>query len=153
MPPVRKTSHLPKPLRSLTDKLTAGSQRAEAKRMDIDAIRARLASGQPEPGRMIRALQREAARRQQQTAVPPPSAEALRLAARAQARVQAEADAQACEAKADAVLFAEASWLPEKLAIIETVSKRESKGVSLTVQMQSTREASGQRELHNLKFS
>ncbi|QQV58268.1 hypothetical protein JK151_23385 (plasmid) [Ralstonia syzygii subsp. celebesensis] len=153
MPPVRKTSHLPKPLRSLTDKLTASSQRAEAKRMDIDAIRARLASGQPEPGRMIRALQREAARRQQQTAVPPPSAEALRLAARAQARVQAEADAQACEAKADAVLFAEASWLPEKLAIIETVSKRESKGVSLTVQMQSTREASGQRELHNLKFS
>ncbi len=50
------------------------------------------------------------------------------------------------------MLFAEASWLPEKLAIVENVSKRESRGVSLTVQMQSTTEASGQRELNSLKF-
>ncbi len=153
MPPLRKTSQLPKPLRNLADKFTASNQRAEARRMDIDAIRARLASGRPEQGRMTRALQREAARRQQEAAMPLPSAEASRLSAQAQALVQAEADAQACEAKADAVLFAEASWLPEKLAIVENVSKRESKGVSLTVQMQSTSEASGQRELHNLKFS
>ncbi|OIN77166.1 hypothetical protein BL248_03520 [Ralstonia solanacearum] len=133
-PPARKTSHMPRPLRNLADKVTGRSQQAEARRMDIDAIRARLASGQPEPGRMIRALQREAEHRQ------------------ATARPPAEADAQACEAKADAVLFAEASWLPEKLAIVENVSKRESRGVSLTVQKQSTTEASGQRELNSLKF-
>ncbi|WP_412769392.1 hypothetical protein [Ralstonia pseudosolanacearum] len=135
-PPARKTSHLPKPLRNLADKVTGRSQQAEARRMDTDAIRARLASGQPEQGRMLRALEREVEHRQRQAA----------------ARPRAEADAQACEAKADAVLFAETAWLPEKLAIVENVSKRESRGVSLTVQMQSTTEASGQRELSYLKF-
>ncbi|MHA6884398.1 hypothetical protein [Ralstonia pseudosolanacearum] len=134
--PVRKTSHLPKPLRNLADKVTGRSQQAEARRMDTDAIRARLASGQPEQGRMLRALEREAEQRQRQAA----------------ARPRAEADAQACEAKADAVLFAETAWLPEKLAIVENVSKRESRGVSLSVQMQSTTEASGQRELSYVKF-
>ncbi len=69
-PPARKTSHMPRPLRNLADKVTGRSQQAEARRMDIDAIRARLASGQPEPGRMIRALQREAEHRQA-TARPP----------------------------------------------------------------------------------
>lgn len=46
----------------------------------------------------------------------------------------------------------EASWLPERLAIVENISRRENKGLSTTLQLYGTSEASGQRDLHNLKF-
>ncbi len=90
-------------------------------------------------------------------ASPPPiartqSAELTRRDAQAAALVQAEANAQACEVAADAVLFDEASWLPERLAIIENISRRENKGLSATLQLYGTSEAAGQRDLHNLKF-
>ncbi len=90
-------------------------------------------------------------------ASPPPiartqSAELTRRDSQAAALVQAEANAQACEVAADAVLFDEASWLPERLAIIENISRRENKGLSATLQLYGTSEAAGQRDLHNLKF-
>ncbi|MHA6890162.1 hypothetical protein [Ralstonia pseudosolanacearum] len=68
------------------------------------------------------------------------------------ALAEAETHAQACEMAADAVLFDEASWLPERLAIVENISRRENKGLSTTLQLYGTSEASGQRDLHNLKF-
>ncbi len=70
----------------------------------------------------------------------------------AAALAEAETHAQACEMAADAVLFDEASWLPERLAIVENISRRENKGLSTTLQLYGTSEASGQRDLHNLKF-
>lgn len=90
-------------------------------------------------------------------ASPPPiartqSAELTRRDSQAAALVQAEGNAQACEVAADAVLFDEASWLPERLAIIENISRREHKGLSATLQLYGTSEAAGQRDLHNLKF-
>ncbi|WP_052041994.1 hypothetical protein [Ralstonia solanacearum] len=138
--PLRKTSRLPALLRNQVDKVTARSEKAAVKTLSDTQLG--MLTGNPNlSGRMTRAVQREAAKR-----LDAPSAQARAMA-------DAAADAQACEARADAALFAETSWLPDKLAIMETVSKRESRGLSLTVQMQSTSEASGQRELHHLKFS
>ncbi|MEZ0188655.1 hypothetical protein AB9X41_05390 [Ralstonia solanacearum] len=138
--PPRKTSRLPTLLRNQVDKVTARSEKAAVKTLSDTQLG--MLTGNPDlSGRMTRAVQREAATRLN---APP---------AQARAMADAAADAQACEARADAALFAETSWLPDKLAIMETVSKRESRGLSLTVQMQSTSEASGQRELHHLKFS
>lgn len=137
---LRKTSRLPALLRNQVDKVTARSEKAAVKTLSDTQLG--MLTGNPNlSGRMTRAVQREAAKRLD---APP---------AQARAMADAAADAQACEARADAALFAETSWLPDKLAIMETVSKRESRGLSLTVQMQSTSEASGQRELHHLKFS
>ncbi len=89
-------------------------------------------------------------------ASPPPartqSTGLTRLASQAAALLEAEGNAQACEVAADAVLFDEASWLPERLAIVENISRRETKGLSTTLQLHGTSEAAGQRDLHNLKF-
>ncbi|AMP39823.1 hypothetical protein [Ralstonia solanacearum] len=91
------------------------------------------------------------------SASPPPpartqSAELTRRDSQAAALAAAETNAQACEVAADAALFDETSWLPERLAIVENISRKEAKGLSTTLQLHGTSEATGQRDLHNLKF-
>jgi hypothetical protein len=62
------------------------------------------------------------------------------------------ANAQAAEARAQALLEAPTSRLPEKLAIVEQVSTSRSKGLTSSLQVRASNDVEGTRELAAIKF-